>query len=59
MLDSVAAAQRRKKNVIDIPFLDYGWGSSTAAASSTGKVRPKVLLQGHIGKYCGSLLVPA
>lgn len=59
MLESVAVAQWRKKNVINIPFLDYSWGSSTAAVSSTGKVRPKVLLQGHVGKYCDSLLVPA
>lgn len=59
MLESVAVAQWRKKNMINIPSLAYGWGSSTAAVSSTGKVRPQGLLQGHVGKYCGSLLVPA
>jgi len=45
--------------VINIPRLEYGWGSSIAAISSTAKVRPIVLLQRHVCKYSGSLLVPA
>lgn len=41
--------------MIKTSCLDYGWRSSIAAVSST----TKVLLQGHPGKYSGSLLVPA
>lgn len=59
MLASVAVAQWRKKKVIKIPCLDFGWASSIAAVSSTAKVRPMVLLQGRVGKYSGSLLVTA